>query len=185
MKNTRTAHARILAAAVVALLLSPARSTAHHPEGLTLDQLTRRASVVVEGQVTAVNSAWNAAATQIHTTVTLRVGSYYKGDLRRNVLQIRMLGGTVGNMTMAVLGQPTFALNEQVTLFLKPNFEERDVPFVGASEGKFRVARDPVTGQDFLANGHLRVSKVNAVETIERIMRPVLQAMNAGGAKEE
>lgn len=184
MKNRRGVGATIIMA-LVAGLLGPATVSAHHPQNLTFDQLTRRASVIVEGQVTAVNSTWNAAGTQIHTTVTMRVDTFHKGNLRQNQMQIRMLGGIVGNTTMVVLGQPTFAVNDRVMLFLKPNYDQHDVPFVGAHEGKFQVILDRATGQDVLDNRRLRIPKTGAVDTIKRIMRPVLEAVNVTAGEEE
>lgn len=149
---------------------------AHHVEGLSVDTLTRRAAVIVEGKITRVASAWNANQTQIQTTVTLKVEKYHKGDLKQNTIDITFLGGVVGNITMAVIGQPSFAMNEDVFLFLRPNHAVRDIPFVGAHEGKFTVTTDPVTQVKRLRNVHMTVTKASTIETIERIMQPVLAA---------
>lgn len=168
--------------AIALVLLVPERiARAHHIEGLSIDTLTRRAGVIAEGKVTAVRSAWNANQTQIHTTLTLEVERYHKGDLNKNTLDIRYLGGVVGNVTMAVIGQPSFAVNEDVFIFLKPNHAVRDVPFVGAHEGKFTVTTDPVTQIEGLRNEHMEVTKASSVETIERIMQPVRAAANQRG----
>jgi hypothetical protein len=171
-RKCRTIQARIgLMVGLVAMSALPA--LAYQQGNLSLDTLTRRAAVIVEGNVTAVQSAWNAAQTQIHTTVTLKVSQYHKGDLKQDTLSVKFLGGTVGNMTMAVLGQPSFAVNEQVVLFLRPNFEIRDVPFVGADEGKFTVQIDPATKVEYVQSAHQRATKSAVLETIAQVMRPL------------
>src|SRR5262249_33343562 len=107
----------VLASFAVLIGVAPMAS-AHAPEGLALNDLARSAGVIVEGRVRSVQSAWNDAHTQIFTTIKLQVASYYKGGDGGSELAIRMLGGTVGDVTLAVLEQPKFTPDENVVLFL-------------------------------------------------------------------
>ena len=147
-------------------LLSPVVSRS---QSLTIDQMTRRASVIVEGQVASVTADWNPAHNQIHTTVHLQSVVYYKGT-GAGTLDVRLLGGTVGDMTMLVVDQPAFTSNEHVFLFLSPNFDARDVPIVGQFQGKLRVTTN-AQGQDVLVGQKQTFQKNDVESSIRSIMR--------------
>jgi hypothetical protein len=141
---------------------------------VSIDQLTRNASVILEGDVTAVRSEWNADRTRITTAVSIRVGQYHKGNLGRDVIEIRLAGGTVDDITMAVIGQPSFERDERVFLFLKPNFEQRDVPVVGTAAGKMRMTTD-ASGADILLTPTQTFEKNDVVREIRSVLRPIGQ----------
>ena len=149
---------------------------AHHPTPLTLDTLTRRAAVIVEGTVVAKESSWNDEGTQIHTTITLEVIECLKGEVTTDTLEVRYLGGTVGDITLAIIGQPGFVPDEQVVLFLVPSFSRRDIPFVGGHEGKFNVSTNTETQVDYLSSVSQRLQKTTAYETIDQILAPIRAA---------
>lgn len=141
---------------------------------VSVDQLTRNASVIFEGEVTAVRGEWNANRTRIYTTVSIRVDAYHKGDLGREVVDLRCAGGTVGDITMAIVGQPSFEPDERVFVFLRPNFEQRDVPVVGDAAGKLRMVTD-ATGADILLGPTQTFEKSDVVREIRSVLRPIGQ----------
>jgi hypothetical protein len=157
-----------------ALILLPAPGAlADQLQRLSIETLARRAPVIVEGRVAAKRSEWNADGTKIYTIITLAVDEYHKGGLNENSLDIRYLGGSVGDITMAVMGQPTFALNERVFLFLGPDYTRKDQPFAGNAEGKRVISTDPVTGEDQLTGIHMTIDKTEAIATVDRVMSAV------------
>ncbi len=141
---------------------------------VSVDQLTRNASVILEGEVTAIRGDWNANRDRIYTTVSIRVDQFHKGALTTNVVELRYLGGMVGEVTMAVTGQPTFETSERVFVFLKPNFEVRDVPVVGSEAGKFRLATN-AQGGDVLLSATRTLEKDDVVREIRSVLRPIGQ----------
>jgi hypothetical protein len=155
----------------VALVLVSSVVLAARPGDLSIDQLTRNAGAIVEGQVTAVRSEWTSNHTQIYTSVTLQVSQVLKGSIPGSQMDLRLLGGTVDDITMLIIDQPTFEVNERVFLFLRPNYEVRDVPLVGQSAGKFRVEVD-ATGADVLHNDGTTISKSDGVRIIRAIPQP-------------
>jgi hypothetical protein len=163
-----------LATALALSLAGVDASRATRYVDVSIDQLTRHASVIFEGEVTDVRSDWNADRTRIYTTVTVRVDQYHKGDLGRGVVDVRLAGGSVGDITMAVMGQPTFARNERVFLFLRPNFDVRDTPIVGDAAGKMRVATD-ASGADILLGPAATFEKDDVVREIRSVLRPIGQ----------
>lgn len=153
------------------LALVSSAALAARPGDLSIDQLTRNAGAIVEGQVTAVRSDWTSNHTQIYTTVTLQVSQVLKGSISGSHMDLRLLGGTVDDITMMIVDQPAFEVNERVFLFLRPNYEVRDIPLVGQSAGKFRVEVD-ANGADVLHNDGMTVSKNDGVRIIRAIPQP-------------
>ena len=147
---------------------------AHQQHGqTTIADLTRNAALVVEGEVDAVSSKWNAARTQIHTTVRIFVTQYHKGGDGREVLEFRFLGGTVFDETLAIIGQPGFEVGENVLVFLNPQWEYADTPIVEMEHGKLTL-RDTTPGRELLVSGAGESYEKSVV--IERI-----QDINAAG----
>jgi hypothetical protein len=163
----------LMAAAALAIAGIARPAAAHILPDYSIDQLTRQATVVLEGEVMAVASDWSADHTRIYTNVRIRVAHYHKGNLGQETLTLRLLGGTVGEITLAVVGQPGFERNEKVFLFLQPNFQTRDIPFVGGEEGKLRVV--PSAAGDVLLGPHQTFEKSVALDEIRAVLRPIGQ----------
>jgi hypothetical protein len=156
-------------ALILGVALTPGLARGHPGHVVPLDDLIRNAGAIVEGRVQSVESAWNAEATQIHTTVTLEVRRSHKGPPEPDRLQIRMLGGTVGDVTLAVIGQPSFDAGESVFLFLSPLWERGTYPLVGGEHGKFTVATDPRTRREVLIRGEMEILKSDALGRVRRL----------------
>ena len=95
----------------------------------------------------------------------------------------------MGNTTMAVVGQPNFNVNENVLLFLRPNFRNEDVPFVAADQGKMTLARDARTGRSVLRSAHVDFDRQDTYREIDAILKPIRAALEEADrtlrAKEE
>lgn len=157
-------RARASLSVVLSILLGAATAVAQVPD---LDALIRRSGMIVEGSVVAVRSEWDASRTQIHTHVSLRVLALHKGELTQPKLDLRLLGGTVGNITMAVIGQPTFTPGESVLLFLRPDYAQGEFPIVALEHGKLAAA----AGSDTYENGTRRLTAAAVAEANARLMR--------------
>jgi len=138
----------------IGYLIAAGTASAHQQHApVTLDELTRSALTIVEGEVDAVSSEWNSSHTQIHTTVRLYVTEYHKGGDTRDVIEVRFLGGTVLDETLAIVGQPQFTVGEKVFLFLRPNWQAADSPVVQMEHGKFTVGPNKAGSGEILTNG--------------------------------
>jgi hypothetical protein len=154
--------------AVAAALCVAPTARAHPGHTVPLEELARGAALIVEGQVSGVESAWNAQHSQIYTTVTVQVRRYLKGSGAAR-LQFRYLGGVVGDQTLAIVGQAAFARNENVLLFLDPRWSEGVFPVLDGEHGKFRVMVDTQRNREYLFNPGLDLSKSEALDLIRRI----------------
>lgn len=151
---------------LAALLIAAPPLTAHPGHSYSIDALTRYADTVIEGEVENVSAAWNADHTQITTHVRVRVDETLKGGARSAAVEFAYLGGTVGDITLAVLGQASFQAHERVLVFLQPDWRAGEYPVVGGEHGKFSVMTDSATGQVYYANEGTTVLRANALRQV-------------------
>lgn len=166
-KFRRGLAVQISVALLAAGVVHPAQ--AHDETPIPIDAMTRHAEWVVEAVVQSVGSAWNADRTQIHTTISLRLDRVYKGDPAVRTLELRQLGGTVGNITMYVFGEPRFVGQERVLLFVSPRHRLGEFPIVGGARGKLKFVRDPKTGDERLQNSIQSFEPGRVRETVQRV----------------
>lgn len=114
-------------------------------KGLNMAKLVEKSSLIVEGQVSDIRSAWNQNQTMILTEIDITLAAenaVLKGEQGNNTVTLKLWGGTVSDRTTIVLGNPSFSLNEDVLLFLRPGRRGDFNGFfrlVGMAQGKYRV----------------------------------------------
>lgn len=124
---------------VVLLLCLSASATTMLSVGLP--ELTRSADTIVQGTVRRVESRWSGDGRRIVTDVELQVSEALKGQPGNSVL-VTQSGGRVGDLGQKVSGEASFALGEEVVVFL----ERRGVQgfrVLGMAQGKYQVQRSP------------------------------------------
>lgn len=128
-----------IALACVALVLgvvTPARASV--VTYMDTETLVRLSPVIVRGEVEAIVSRSDAAHTQIHTDVTIRVHESLKGAAGRSRVTLRLLGGSVDGYQSFVYGSPGFHKGERVLVFLRPT-KAGPLTVAGLFQGKFRI----------------------------------------------
>jgi hypothetical protein len=118
----------------------------------TFEELLRKSEVIVVSDVLDRTSRWQRMGTRnvIVTDVRVRVTEVLKG--RTDVIRtLRILGGTIGDVTQYVPGAPLFVVGDRDVLFLR---ERPDAvsPVVGMFHGRFRVVTGHNGAGDFIAN---------------------------------
>jgi hypothetical protein len=108
-------------------------------------ELVARAEQIVAGTVTAVAEEQDAAGTP-WTTVTLSELTVLKGNVG-TTLTVRFYGGATGDVAVHIPDMPTFSPGERALLFVAGNGRDA-CPLVGVWQGRFRLRRDPATGND-------------------------------------
>lgn len=114
---------------------------------LSPEEMARRASHVLHGNVVAIDAAFTADGQQILTYVTLEVMESLKGPTSA-FCTFAFLGGRVGDAAMVVVGAPRFAVGEEVVVDLVKMAPQRALPvetdlwLVGLGQGKWSVQRD-------------------------------------------
>ena len=149
------------AALVVLTSLSlpiPALATTLIRQGL--DRLAADSRVVVRAKVLGIHSYWNAERTFIFTDVHARPSDVIKGR-HQGDLTFTIMGGTVGEVTVMIVGGPDLAPGSEYVLFLDqtdfPGDSDR-LTIRELSQGVFDV-RDDVAfsqalGEPLIADEH-------------------------------
>ncbi|MBN2358022.1 MAG: hypothetical protein JXR83_01125 [Deltaproteobacteria bacterium] len=112
---------------------------------LSLEQLARRADLVVRGTVRQSRSEWRGPL--IYTVTAVEVAERLKGPSAPGpagrTIEVAQLGGAVGRDAMPVAGAAELRPGEQVVLFLLRNRERTGEYYLaGMSQGKLGVAGD-------------------------------------------
>ncbi len=142
MKMRALVPATVLVGVIVSI--SPARATTM--VSMSMEQLTQASSDIVQARVVNQVSGWNATHTQIVTITTLAVVQTLKGNAPSTV-QVRQLGGSVGNMTVSVPGDIAFRPQGEYVLFLEPGGGS-NYHVVGMTQGAYPVYQDAMSKQE-------------------------------------
>jgi hypothetical protein len=145
---------------------------------MSLEDLTREATVVALGTVERTRAHWSDDHRVILTTVTLTVERALKGGPRASVA-FEVPGGRVDGRTLVASGAPFFEAGQRVVLFLEPAGDgslpaPRPLAVVGWNQGTMPVRRDPGSGRDLVQ------LRAGSALYLDRAGRPV--APEAAGA---
>jgi hypothetical protein len=142
-----------LAAALLATLATSGQASVLPYK--SFDALLAESDGIVVGTVRSVE-ATASAPHDVHTYVTLDQLEMLSGRVDAPTLTLRLKGGLAGRSGLHVDGAPHFAPEERVLLFVQGNGRDL-VPFVGWSQGVFRLATDAATGRQQVrdADGNL------------------------------
>lgn len=123
---------------------------------ISLEEKTKKASLIVIGIVKHSQSQWEEldGGKKIFTYVHIDVEKYIKGSGEK-LIEIKVPGGKVGEITEGVPDAPHFTLGEMVILFLKPKFFR----VVGWHQGKYTIKDDKVAGLGIEINEFIKKIK--------------------------
>ncbi len=146
--------ASAVAAAAIAVVGATALFTATLCQATTLERLSlakmaQTAPLIVRARCLANSTAWDAG--EIWTFTSFAIEETWKGVPPGAAAQltVRLLGGSVGDLTSTVSGVPRFHPGEQVILFLEPT-PRGDFSIVSWVQGTFRIHRDARTGDEIV-----------------------------------
>jgi hypothetical protein len=111
------------------------------------DELLKESDGIVMGTVSDMQSQYAGTSRDIVTHVTLSNLTVLHGQFNAPQLVLRMDGGNVSGDIVHIEGSPSFSLQDRVIVFVKGNGSAM-VPFVGWTQGVFRVFRDAGSGVD-------------------------------------
>ena len=133
-------------------------------EYLSPEDLAKKSNLILIGSVKEILPArWNTPDGKppenafegsglndvIYRDVVISVDQYLKNPLSSNEVVVRMLGGTVGNLTLDVEDEPSFEPGEDVLLYLvedtKPatkDLEPEHFRVTGSFQGKYTLTGD-------------------------------------------
>ena len=151
---------RVLTAVFLPLMVWAVVATAATVIPMSMEELTRGASAVVEARAVSSRSAWNRQHTLIYTYTTYRVTRGLKGASAATIT-VKQLGGSAGGYTQKVAGVHHAQPGEEALLFLRPSLAgDNTYVVVGTIQGNFRMFRAS-DGRSMVTNG---ISGAKALE---------------------
>lgn len=111
----KTKNSALLMAILICLLAVGSLPAIMLP--VTPGALLARSDVVVTGVVVSLNSHWDAARTLIYTDVVVAPERFDKGNVDSRIT-VRVPGGEVGEVGLAVEDMPVLVAGQKVTLYL-------------------------------------------------------------------
>lgn len=114
----------------------------------TLESMTDLSDTIVIGKVRDINSYMEDG--KIFTNVTIDVREFVKNSkgVTSGSIDVKYLGGRVGDITLEVDGAPVFELNEKVLLFLRQANSYYRI--FGFNYGKYKIFFDEKQGVEFI-----------------------------------
>ena len=146
---------RILLLAIFSAGLGLVVPSASSVLAVSLEQLSKSAQIVFEGEVIGVTSDFNANQTAIHTHVTFRVVDVVKGVYDQTEITLRFLGGTVGEISLDVSDSTLPKLGEKGIYFVESLGRFQVNPLYGMDQGHFLILES--NGQRIMATRNKRV----------------------------
>lgn len=133
-------NAALRLSALAGLLALPAAASATSLHALTLEDLSVRATDIVEGTVDDLTPRWQGGL--LFTDVTVSVRTCLKGDCAASTVVIQSLGGVADGLVVEAAGAARYRMGEEVVVFLEPLGPSSAGRFrtAGMALGKFRVA---------------------------------------------
>jgi hypothetical protein len=138
--------------AIGALVLAIGSASATTLPYKSLDRLVAEAEGIVIGTVRQIDATIDERR-DIHTYVTFDQLKVIGGHVGTPTLTLRLKGGVAGNERLLIHGSPSFKPDERVLMFIQGNGRDL-VPFVGWSQGVFRLVRDPSSGNETVTDGN-------------------------------
>lgn len=143
----RTTSQWILPAACFAVaLFAVSMADATTLARMSLAQMSQAAPLIVRARCAGNSVALDAG--EIWTLTSFDVEETLRGNAPSQVT-VRLLGGSLGNITSHVSGIPRFRSGEDVILFLQPT-QRGDFSVVSWEQGTFRIRRGPSGAQSYV-----------------------------------
>jgi hypothetical protein len=141
----------------LALALVGAVAGATTVRALSLEAMTREADLIIQGRVVAQRAFTEGPRGWIYTASDVEVIDALKGAAKPgDRLQVRQLGGALGDREAVVAGNASLSQGEEVILFLDRDEDGVRHYIVGLAQGKYSVDRrspQPVVRRDAEAAG--------------------------------
>jgi hypothetical protein len=139
------------------VLLAPSIAGAASGPVWTTQQLAGFADVVLTGTVVEVTSDWDRHVNAIYTYVTLDVIDVLKGDISAERVTIKQLGGSADGIVLSIVDQPSFAIGQDVLVYLEARPRDGTLYTSALWQGKWdleRGVRGRQTAVRYAPGGH-------------------------------
>lgn len=166
------------------LLISISYGNAASVREVSLNEMLKQSQFVFEGTVTAIETKENSQK-RIHTYITFQIKDIIKGKYHTNTITLRFVGGTVGDISMAVSDMQLPQEGEHGIYFVESLDRFQVNPLYGWSQGHFFVELDDSGIGRVMTNKRLPITAVidDAQDERMRSRTKSIQAPSRGVAR--
>ncbi|MBP8257442.1 MAG: hypothetical protein KAX37_08965 [Opitutaceae bacterium] len=133
--------------------------------------LVTEATQIVRVRVTEISVRWDPSdqGPVIHTYVRAQTLTTLKGP-RQPTIDVRLLGGQIGEVSMQVADMPAFEVGRTYILFISGN-NRSFCPLVGVMHGSYPLVVDSTTGTERVARSNLQ-----PLSSVDDVALPLIQS---------
>ncbi len=122
-----------------------------------IKMLTEKSDVILTGKVVKQKSNWNHSKTKIYTNVTIEVNEVIKGSAVDKNIEVKHLGGEVGDVGEWYSHIAQFKPDEEVLLFAKKEKNDKSYILSNGEDGKITLFNDKKTGEK-ITSSNIKIS---------------------------
>ena len=152
---------------------------------LTLDDLVEKSDAIVIGKVVDIfpsrsgtEPLWSSYF-KVFTDVIIQTESYLYGEPQSAYIAVRVMGGSVDNITMWVEDEPVFNLGEETVLFLSKT-AQHNIPPEGFESADYYTVTGSFQGKLGYKDGHM-ITPEGTIVTISELERKIAEVREAEG----
>jgi hypothetical protein len=150
LKESRQNRRRLLTIVAILLLIATtgvSQAAATTLMRMSLAQMARTAKLIVRARCVSNATLWDEG--EIWTRTTFAVEESWTSPPGPRQIAVRLLGGSLGNITSHVSGIPRFQPGEDTVLFLEPS-RNGDLSIVSWQQGTFRIRPNATMGGEIV-----------------------------------
>jgi hypothetical protein len=182
MKKGNPVIFRFTAFWVVSLLMPLLYANATSVSDVSIDEMVQKSQFVFEGRVIAAEARSTQA--RIHTYITFEIIDVLKGEYNGNIIILRFLGGTLGDVTLAVSDMQLPQKGEHGIYFVESLERIQINPLFGWSQGHFIVYQDGAGIERVMTNKGLPVTGVKGDTLDQRKVTEHAQTLSQGVSRD-
>lgn len=183
--NKKSIVVGLFLCSIILLICHPQQSNAIMM-GLSTEELTGNAEIVVSGKVEKIESLWSEDGRMIFTRAIVAVSDIIKGALQKERIAVEYEGGEIGDTGLKVSDISPLVKDNVVILFLRSGMSRRPLlgqgaddkiyNIVGKAQGKYLIDANGIarksgfsiiSGQTLVDNNmpyHELIDKIRAVK---------------------
>jgi hypothetical protein len=139
------------------------------------DLVTRSMATAI-GTVTRVEAVGDEAG-DVHTNVFLALDEVISGEIDREEIVLRELGGRLAERTQRVFGAPTYAVGEEVLVFIEDS-ADGSLRTAGMAMGKYRIERDRRDASVAVRDADANVTVLDPASRTARTLAPEARSLD-------
>ena len=127
----------------------------------SITKIANGAALIFEGSVVGIQAVYENK--RIYTLINFKISEVISGDYAQNHIQLRYLGGQIGNQALRVSEMELPPMGEQGIYFVESLEHPGVHPLMGWGQGHFKIVRNPrAANLEVQTSTNMKISAVKA-----------------------